>query len=183
MAQSGRKPISYESVKNACEQLQAEKEKITLRNIILITGGSFSTISGHFKKWKEKCVINTEIDLPQDLVITLKAAYKKMIEAVEQVWREKLTQEVTHTKEALGEVVRLESDCLRLNEKINDIQQDFSDKRKVLEQQNAMFKSRMEDALQRESSIKNQFDELSKALRAAEIKPAVAETKLANKKS
>ena len=48
-----QKVANLETVSRACQQLQAEGQKITGRAVVAITGGSLGTVLSLIKDWRE----------------------------------------------------------------------------------------------------------------------------------
>ncbi|WP_119343488.1 DNA-binding protein [Facilibium subflavum] len=184
MVRKKRDNLIFDNVKEACEQLVSDGEKVTVRNVLNITGGNFATVSEFIKKWQEQHAASKEISLPKHLMDALKSAYKDMLKEQETLYSEKLEREIARTHEALKEIVELESNNEKLISQLKSTTEDCQAKTKAYEKEAALLNARFDDALQREQKLMDELETTRKKLHEAEIKLAVLQAEVkSNKKA
>ena len=119
-----RKPkVTQELVNTSCEELAQADKNITVNAVIGITGGSFSTVGGMVKAWKEKQAQQSApvLEMPEKITQAMHTATADIWgiasnlagERVEQIQKE--AEEITgkaktDLAEYTGEVARLEGE-------------------------------------------------------------------------
>nr|WP_289623808.1 DNA-binding protein [Spartinivicinus marinus] len=164
-----REGVSYDEVAQVCEQLYREGLKPNQRNVREILGtGSTSTLLRHINTWKERqqAAANTELDLPQSVIGTIK---KAMLEAVDNA-TQKQEAALVDAKEQLQEAFRglnaYEDKIKVLKHEKNTLLAQSEAKTLELEKQLAATQRRADDLETQNKALNSKLDE---ALRAQEI--------------
>lgn len=177
MTAPGRKGISYEEVVQACRELEAQNDPVTIRKVAGITGGSFSTVSGHIRKWQEAVNVIKNAPLPDALISSLQDALYKLRENDRKIHLAEITRERKNLDETLKEVVELEGRCDTLYKTKEDLDQHYRNLVAGYEKKLAAAESRVTDSERREKELNAKLEELREKLHQSQIQIAVAETK------
>lgn len=176
MAKVGRRGIPYQEVARACTELEVQNETISVRKVVDLTGGSFSTVSEHIRKWHEHVsALRDSKVLPEELITALKTAYVKMFSDERKLNETEIARERKILDEALKQVVDLESEQEKLNKELEKLNQYYRDIAAGYERKLAAAESRVTDSEKREKDLSAKLDELREKLKQSEIKVAVAE--------
>ena len=175
---SKRENLSFEEVAQVCEKLMGDGEKITVRNVLAITGGGFATVSDFIKQWQEQQVVSQETVLPKTLITALKTAYKSMLSDQQATYEQKLDREAQYTQEALDQVTMLEKSIVELQTKLQTCQNETSTKLMALEKELSISALRLEDSNKREQKITDELNKLRQNLHDTEIQMAVLKTQM-----
>lgn len=120
--------VTQAAVNAACEQLQADKQNITMNAVIAICGGSFSTIGAMVKAWKEEQAAHVAplLQMPDSVMNAMhKAALDvwgaasglagETVERIQNEAGEAITKAKAELAEYAGEVSRLERELEQAN--------------------------------------------------------------------
>ena len=178
MTTRGRKGIGYDEVVRACKELEAQGEHITIRKVINITGGSFSTISQHIRKWQQASIaLRDSKALPEDLITAIKTAYMTMFDHERKLNEDAIERERKILNDALKEIVDLESHVETLSKESATLKQHYANLIGGYERKLAAAESKASEAEKREQTLSSKLDHAHEALKKSEIKTAIAETK------
>ena len=178
MSKVGRKGIAYQDVVRACKELEEQNEAVTIRKIIAVTGGSFSTVSEYLRRWQEVVTQFQESKaLPDELITALKTAYIKMFHDERKLQEADRANERKILNETLKEVIDLESEQDRLNKEIERLNQHYGDVAAGYERRLAAAESRVVDSEKREKELNGKLEDIRQKLHQAEINVSIAETK------
>lgn len=147
MTKPGRKGINYSDVVSACKALEEQKEEISIRKVIQITGGSFSTISEYIRKWNEaKANLIKSKALPDETIEALKLAYVKMFENERKTHEMAIIQERKILDEYLRKIVDLEAEEAKLDKEVNHLKQRHESTVSAYERKFAAAESKIAEA-------------------------------------
>ena len=178
MTTRGRKGIGYDEVVRACKELEAQGEHITIRKVINITGGSFSTISQHIRKWQQASIaLRDSKALPEDLITAIKTAYMTMFDHERKLNEASIEREHKILNDALKEIIELEAQVEQLSKESATLKQHYANLIGGYERKLAAAESKASEAEKREQALSSKLDHANEALKQAEIKTAIAETK------
>ncbi|WP_440994126.1 DNA-binding protein [Cysteiniphilum litorale] len=172
-----RDNLSFDEVAQVCEKLMTDGEKVTVRNVLAVTGGGFATVSDFIKQWQEQQVVSDATDLPKTLITALKTAYKSMLSEQEASYQQKLNLEAQHTREALDQVTLLEKTTAELQNELEKCQHATTSKIMALEKELSISALRLEDSHKREQKIADELSKIRQKLHEVEIQMAVLKTK------
>lgn len=173
-----RDNVSLSDVANACEKLQADKERVSVRNVLAITGGSFATVSELIKQWQEQDALQSEVALPKDLVTAIKSSFKTMLKEHTTEYDLMLEREISRTHEALKQIVELESQNDKLENQTVGQKDDFESKVKAFDKKLTSAELRLDESVRREQALQKELDQVRQNLQDTQIKLAVAQTKV-----
>ena len=145
-----RDNLNFEEVVETCEKLMSDGEKVTVRNVLAVTGGGFATVSDFIKQWQDQQVTSQDTDLPKSLITALKTAYKTMLSDQQETYEQKLDREAQHTQEALKQVTFLEKTVSELQHELEKCQNKTNSKVTELEKELSVSALRLEDSSMRE---------------------------------
>jgi len=178
MTSRGRKGVNYNDVVRACKELEEQGEQVTIRKVIELTGGSFSTISEHIRKWQEATVaLRDSKALPDELITALKTAYVSMFNNERKLNEAAIERERKILNDSLKEIVNLESENEKLSKDLEAMKQHYENLVSGYERKLAASESKASEAEKREKALISKLDALHETLKQTEIKMAVAETK------
>jgi len=178
MTSRGRKGVNYNDVVRACKELEEQGEQVTIRKVIELTGGSFSTISEHIRKWQEATVaLRDSKALPDELITALKTAYVSMFNNERKLNEAAIERERKILNDSLKEIVNLESENEKLSKDLEAMKQHYENLVSGYERKLAAAESKASEAEKREKALISKLDALHETLKQTEIKMAVAETK------
>ena len=177
-----RDNLSFEEVVKVCEKLMTDGEKVTVRNVLAVTGGGFATVSDFIKQWQEQQIVSDDTDLPKTLITALKTAYKSMLSEQETSYQQKLNLEAQHTQEALDQVTLLEKTTAELQNKLEKCQHATTSKTMALEKELSISALRLDDSHKREQKIADELSKIRQKLHEVEIQMAVLKTERQNDK-
>ena len=177
-----RDNLNFEEVVETCEKLMSDGEKVTVRNVLAVTGGGFATVSDFIKQWQEQQIVSDDTDLPKTLITALKTAYKSMLNEQETSYQQKLNLEAQHTQEALDQVTLLEKTTAELQNELEKCQHATTSKTMALEKELSISALRLEDSHKREQKIADELNKMRQKLHEVEIQMAVLKTERQNDK-
>ena len=178
MTTRGRKGIGYNEVVLACKELEAQGEHVTIRKVINITGGSFSTISEHIRKWQQASIaLRDSKALPEDLITAIKTAYMTMFDHERKLNEAAIERERKILDDTLKEVINLEAEVTKLSKESTMMKQHFENLIAGYERKLAAADSKVSEAEKRELALTVKLDQANESVKKAEIKMAIAETK------
>ncbi|GGG05793.1 MULTISPECIES: DNA-binding protein [Cysteiniphilum] len=172
-----RDRLTLDEVIQVCEKLMTDGEKVTVRNVLAVTGGGFATVSDFIKQWQEQQVVSDATDLPKTLITALKMAYKSMLSEQEASYQQKLNLEAQHTQEALDQVTLLEKTTAELQNELEKYQHATTSQIMALEKELSISALRLEDSNKREQKIADELNKVRHKLHEAEIQLAVLKAK------
>jgi len=105
MAKTGG--ISYDQVAQACQSLLDEKQKITVRSILSITGGSPNTVLEFYRQWRQQQDDISMADIEEDLSLQIRQAILAECARKTTSIKEVFTRKVTDAEQQLTEVKKL----------------------------------------------------------------------------
>ena len=174
---SKRDNLSFDEVAQVCEKLMTDGEKVTVRNVLAVTGGGFATVSDFIKQWQQQQEVSQETDLPKTLITALKTAYKSILSEQEASYQQKLNLEAQHTQEALDQVTLLEKTTAELQNELEKCQHATTSKIMALEKELSISALRLEDSHKREQKIADELSKIRQKLHEVEIQMAVLKTR------
>ena len=174
---SKRDNLSFDEVAQVCEKLMTDGEKVTVRNVLAVTGGGFATVSDFIKQWQQQQEVSQETDLPKTLITALKTVYKSMLSEQEASYQQKLNLEAQHTQEALDQVTLLEKTTAELQNELEKCQHATTSKIMALEKELSISALRLEDSHKREQKIADELSKIRQKLHEVEIQMAVLKTR------
>lgn len=174
------KPLTYQDVANACQQLVAAGEKLTQRKIQKLTGGSFSTLAPLYRQWQEQQMLIQQAN-QRILSDTLMQALLAEFVRIEQSVHDALNQQLNTKQQQLQEMEDVLSDyeknidelkvaLARSEEQYNDMCEEY--KSKVI-----MLKERSDSYELRVKVLEQQLTEKTNARHQQEIDSAVVKAK------
>lgn len=173
--------ISYAAVADACAELIKQSEKpsvIKLREHLGI--GSFSTIYPHYHRWQDEQRLSQKVDM--DLSAAFRQAALAEIGRATATLEQKMNEDLGFEKERLREAKNLLLECETQMEKL---QEDSEANQKAAECERLRLAKELtiatalaEDNAKREKDYQRQIEILRQEVRQAELKAAVADTKL-----
>ena len=173
-----RDNLNFEEVVETCEKLMSDGEKVTVRNVLAVTGGGFATVSDFIKQWQDQQVTSQDTDLPKSLITALKTAYKTMLSDQQETYEQKLDREAQHTQEALKQVTFLEKTVSELQHELEKCQNKTNSKVTELEKELSVSALRLEDSSMREQKIADELNKVRQKLHDTEIKLAILNTQM-----
>jgi|GEM_PF-5211438 len=105
MAKTGG--VSYDQVAQACQSLLDEKQKITVRSILSITGGSPNTVLEFYRQWRQQQDDISMADIEEDLSLQIRQAILAECARKTTSIKEVFTRKVTDAEQQLTEVKKL----------------------------------------------------------------------------
>ena len=146
---------NYESVINACEQLQHNGQKVTGRAVVAITGGSLGTVLSYIKQWRQGASCTspaTYPEIPADLQASIIRALTMAQEQVKEKLANDTEQAAAREAEALEGLAAAEKHIEKLVDQIADIAQQLIETRQaaetaaaIAEEKTTTMKTRIED--------------------------------------
>ena len=131
--------VTQAAVNAACEQLEKAGQNVTVNAVIGITGGSFSTVGGMVKAWKEEqaAQATTVIDMPESVTTAMQRAAAEIWgaasalagEEVERI-RKEAGETIAKAREELAEYT---GEVSRLENELDQAQKQAAEKEKALE--------------------------------------------------
>ncbi len=128
--------VTQEAVNAACVQLTEQGKNVTVNAVIAITGGSFSTVGGMVKAWKEEQAQQTApmIQMPDTVTIAMQKAVADIwatastlageeVERIQKEAGESITKAKADLSEYAGEVTRLESELETASDNLTSSQE------------------------------------------------------------
>lgn len=130
---TGRKAnVTQDAVNAACAELSKQDKNVTVNAVVAIAGGSFSTVGGMVKAWKEEQAQHAAsiIQMPEMVVTAMKKAVTDIwatastlageeVERIEKETGESIGKAKSDLSEYTGEVDRLESELESVTEKLS----------------------------------------------------------------
>ena len=180
MNKPGRKGINYSDVAKACKELEGQGEGISVRKVLELTGGSFSTVATHIRAWQENVnTLKTAIALPEELIAALKETYLKMLDNERKLHALQLARERKNLDETLKQIVELESSVDKLEKQLSSTETEYKGLALGYERKLAAAEAKVADSVERERALQQQLETLRDHHNQSEINRAIAETKCA----
>ena len=123
--------VTQDVVNAACVQLIEKDQNVTVNAVIAITGGSFSTVGGMVKTWREEQARQTApmIQMPETVTTAMQKAVADIwaaasalageeVERIQKEAGESITKAKADLSEYAGEVSRLENELESANDKL-----------------------------------------------------------------
>jgi len=107
--------LTYQGVVNACQQLIKDGEKVSIRRVQKITGGSFSTLSPLYRQWQEQQAVK-DSDKQRKLSDSVHKALVEEFARIDQVANSYFEKQISRLQQSLQEADQL------LNEKEANIE-------------------------------------------------------------
>ena len=173
-------PITYQSVAKICNEMVNASEKPSVRQIHSRLGGSFSTLSEHLSQWRaQKTLIqSSDNELSEEFNQALLAEFARITANSKNQSSALLNEK----DEQLIEVRELLSEC---ETKLVECEKNFKAEKEqaragqlALEKKLAAAESEAKSTKQREIILQEKIDGLIEKCHQAELRAAVAETKV-----
>ena len=103
--------ITYEQIAQACQSLTDEKQKLTLRAIVAITGGSPNNVLKLWKEWRQKQDDIATGDIEETLSLQVQQALLAECALKTTSLREVFTRRIAETEQQLIDVRKLLADA------------------------------------------------------------------------
>lgn len=172
--------VTQEAVDTACQQQLKDGKNVTVKAIIDITGGSFSTVGVMVKQWRkvQEEKDNPVIEMPEGVSQAMKKATFSIWKATSTLANEKITQiqkktdiTVNHAKaelsEYVNEVSRIENELEQANQTRSETEKSLIDLQKEcadLKTQNAVLESRLKDQENQLERLRTDYHHLQSEL-------------------
>lgn len=168
------KKVTYKDVKAACEALQAEGTKITVRAVLAITGGSMATIMAMIRKWEEACADPGPYSLSDELQQAFRAEISQVVAGTREQDRQALERAQAGEADALAGLQAAESRVEALERDLEETQKQLKDVRAYYEKREAVSAERRQlqqetiaSLEQEKAALQDAKVELSQQLAAA----------------
>lgn len=159
-----RSPISYEEVAQACERLQGDGQRPSVRRLqVELGGGSNSTLLAHFQRWQEARRTQEAAEAHDDLLSApLRTALVEEIRKRQADARAELERQLADTEEiANAAQENLAAAEKRIDELMATLEQERQEadaRQRTLEQELAAARARAEDAEQKAAEAQERAD-------------------------
>lgn len=172
--------ITYEKVAALCNELTKNQEKISVREIHKQLGGSFSNISKFLKQWQEQSLLAQKYDseISDELMQAIKAEMVKVADNVKASFVEKIDIKDDEIKEMEKIIADFEKKTDELEFALSKSRNAARDQQLSLEKALSSAQSETKVSEKRIEDLQAQVDELRTRCHEADIRAAVAETKV-----
>jgi len=164
-----RGTVNFEQVKQAAEKLQSEGQKVSVRAVQSLTGGSMTTVMELLRQWQQSAVL--PVGTEENLSETLRAAISSEISGNVSRCRAAMEAQVEAAEQRAQETGDLLKDAENREEELRATLD--ADKKEIT---TLTTQLKMTETKVRELEVK--IEELRKDLLEAEKRAAVAETRV-----
>lgn len=171
--------ITLTSVSELCNHLVLKGEKPSVRKIQEKLGGSFTTISGYLKEWRNEINMasKSQMDISSELTNSLMAEFAKIAQKAES----RLQKQIEDLESYQGE---LEEELKKVSHALLQKEQDNEALKKQLEKEHmeyakstAGFESTIKYLNDEKRELQKRLAEAQEKRHQAELKEAIANTK------
>lgn len=155
-----QKVLSYENVAYACSKLKQDGDKITGRNVVAITGGSFGTVLKYIKQWREKeqSGIRVPEEIPEGLQHAITQALWRAAQDATAAAKNEIAYAEARTAEATEMLCQVEESLLAIGNELDNARITHLNFKNKVETEKAVF-------LEKITTEKNKNYELNQAVK------------------
>ena len=172
-----QKVANLESVARACQQLQADGQKITGRAVVGVTGGSLGTVLSLIKEWRQGAD-KDQVAQPEDIPAELQAALVRAIgfaqDKAAEVLKEKIADASTREAEALEGLAEAETRITSLTNQLAEVMQQAVEKDQAADRAAAVAAEKIRSMVERVQALETERRQLIESSEASRKETAKA---------
>lgn len=176
--------ITYQAVAKICNEMTASGDAPSVRKLHARLGGSFSTITGHLNQWRSQQALaqSSDNELSAEFNQALMAEFARITEAVKEKSKLQIAEKEAQLAEAIELLSAHESKLEECEKKYREMEKQAKSEQLDLEKRLAAAISDSDSLKQRELVLQEKIDALIDKCHQAELRAAIAETKIEKKK-
>jgi len=172
--------ISYQRVAQLCNQMELLGNKPSVRKIIAELGGSFTVVAEHLKQWREEKELANESDMAisPELQQAILAEYALVANKVKQGLETTINELRLDLIETQDELSSSLSTIKKLEARIAELEKTVKDNALTYEKRISADASTIEFLKSEKQSLHQLLGEANKLKHEAEVREAIANTKV-----
>ena len=167
---------NLETVSRACNQLEAEGQKITGRAVLAITGGSLGTVLSLIKEWRQGAIAApvAQPEIPAELQAVLTRCLGLAQDKAAEVLKAQINDATTRETEALEGLAEAEELIATLTASVAEIRQQTIEKDQTADKAAAVAAEKIESMTERIQALETERRQLIEAAEASRTEAAKA---------
>jgi len=173
-------PVTYERFVEVANQLEQDRQRVSVRAIRTQIGGSNSKLMEFLRTWKAQKQLANQVDddLSDGLRHALLAEFGRVVQSTRERLEAQLADERNSTQEALDALADLEKQLATKEQRIAALEAQYRELELTSEKHIAGLNARLTDAQERETKLQQKIETLQVSQHQAEMDAAVATSRV-----